>query len=344
MCLPTAGAMLSYLLLHFILTVSVSGRPEFVALIPNGFRGDDPTAGIGCLHLGHMDCIPGAPRNQFGLDFKAAGYKWTKELCQTDSDGDGLTNGEELGDPCCDWFVGSDIDLPATGLSHPGDPDNTTNAPQPSCAEDPLIPTPSPSPSTEATDIIIPTSSSEEEPEYIGPSFWPDLLECFPAESLVMLADGSRKSIQQVQVGDFVQVGPSKFSPVFMFTHRFLETVRPFTVLTTSRANISLTAGHFIYVNDKLVPAEQAQPGDFIELHDGSKHPILNIRTQLKKGLFNPQTVHGDIVVNGIRASTYTKAVAPPTAHTLLTPLRFLFRFTGWYTSAMDSGVEHLIR
>lgn len=47
--------------------------------------------------LGHIDCSPGAPPNPFGLDFKAAGLFWTKELCEKDSDGDGLTNGQELG-------------------------------------------------------------------------------------------------------------------------------------------------------------------------------------------------------------------------------------------------------
>ena len=35
-------------------------------------------------------------------DFKAAGFKWTAELCKKDSDGDGFTNGQELGDPNCE--------------------------------------------------------------------------------------------------------------------------------------------------------------------------------------------------------------------------------------------------
>lgn len=45
------------------------------------------------------------------------------ELCRMDSDGDGLTNGQELGDPCCQW---SPFDLPSRYMqaftaSHPGD-------------------------------------------------------------------------------------------------------------------------------------------------------------------------------------------------------------------------------
>lgn len=42
-------------------------------------------------------------------------------------------------------------------------------------------------------------------------------------------------------------------------------------------------------------------------------------------GLYNPQTLDGRIVVNGIIASTYTTAVIPEAAHALLTPLRCLF-------------------
>ena len=31
---------------------------------------------------------------------------WSAELCNADSDEDGRTNGEELGDPDCQWSVG----------------------------------------------------------------------------------------------------------------------------------------------------------------------------------------------------------------------------------------------
>ncbi|ETM98389.1 hypothetical protein PPTG_19509 [Phytophthora nicotianae INRA-310] len=31
------------------------------------------------------------------------GKLWTKELCEADSDSDGQTIGQELGDPCCEW-------------------------------------------------------------------------------------------------------------------------------------------------------------------------------------------------------------------------------------------------
>ncbi|KAJ0406796.1 hypothetical protein ATCC90586_000849 [Pythium insidiosum] len=41
--------------------------------------------------------------NAFGEAFKRSRYIWTTTLCEEDTDGDGQTNGQELGDPCCSW-------------------------------------------------------------------------------------------------------------------------------------------------------------------------------------------------------------------------------------------------
>ena len=74
-----------------------------------------------------FDAIPASSpghgeRNQFGQDFEAAGRKWTPELCRKDSDGDGRTNGEELGDLGCGWRKGMQPDR-TKGITHPGVPD-----------------------------------------------------------------------------------------------------------------------------------------------------------------------------------------------------------------------------
>ena len=99
--------------------------PSYRYQIPNGFRiacppnhetsgvshctPNDPdivALGLGapflCDAVGHSKCDGpvnhgNTALNLFGADLKTAGFKWTKELCEKDSDGDGLTNGEELG-------------------------------------------------------------------------------------------------------------------------------------------------------------------------------------------------------------------------------------------------------
>lgn len=94
------------------------GLPEFQRRIPNGDRVTSPT-GEEYPGVGHHRSNGGGARNSFGQDFAAAGFKWTKELCEKDSDCDGLTNGQELGDPECIWQEG---DTPQfdVGITHPG--------------------------------------------------------------------------------------------------------------------------------------------------------------------------------------------------------------------------------
>lgn len=46
----------------------------------------------------------------------------------------------------------------------------------------------------------------------------------------------------------------------------------------------------------------------------------------MARGLYNPQTKHGSIIVNNILAGTYTTAVAPGLVHAVLAPLRAFSR------------------
>lgn len=72
----------------------------------------------------------GTPRNAFGLSVEALvtpnGEEvfWGSELAAMDSDGDGFTNGEELGDPEGLWQEGDDPPGDPLLITHPGDPDS----------------------------------------------------------------------------------------------------------------------------------------------------------------------------------------------------------------------------
>ena len=97
-----------------------------------------------CLNC-HLD-MNGTGLTPFGEDVKpllngaadAGGtFDWTKALCQTDSDGDGQTNGQELGDPCCTWVAGA-AEPRATAISNPGDATSKSTDPTtPSCSAAP---------------------------------------------------------------------------------------------------------------------------------------------------------------------------------------------------------------
>jgi hypothetical protein len=145
--------------------------------------------------------------------------------------------------------------------------------------------------------------------------------------------------IETLAVGDVVKVAPKAYSPVFLFTHKVADVSCTFTeVKTSSGARLLLTAGHYLPANGQLVAASALQRGSAIQLGDGRADRVVSLRKVAGRGLYNPQTLHGDIVVDGIVASTYSTAVHPLYAHAVLWPFRELFRHLGVQFSFLDQG------
>ncbi|XP_041368427.1 uncharacterized protein LOC121382863 [Gigantopelta aegis] len=114
------GASSLWLILLLSLLTTARAYRHFQDEIPNGDEVYHPCKpNFIWRGVGHRNVLGGGKLNPFGEDFKQAKKKWTKELCQKDSDGDGLTNGQELGDPDCTWRVGQ---FPARtkNITHPG--------------------------------------------------------------------------------------------------------------------------------------------------------------------------------------------------------------------------------
>lgn len=151
--------------------------------------------------------------------------------------------------------------------------------------------------------------------------------KCFPAFVKVTLQDGSTKRMDEVKIGDRVLVAPGTFSEVFLFTHQQVSGSFDFLRLDLRSGDfLTLTAGHYIYVNGQLVPAVRVVAGDTLSLSNDTRSAIVSVAKVKATGLYNPQTVHGDIFVDGVRCATYTTAVAPSAAHALLAPVRAVFR------------------
>ncbi|KAK0039879.1 temptin [Biomphalaria pfeifferi] len=111
---------MKFVCLVVLLLACVYGHPWYANLIPNGDNLPNPCKpGERWQGVGHNNPSGGLVRNNFGLDFKAANFTWTKELCEKDSDGDGRSNGEELGDPNCTWKQGKEP-YRTTDITHPG--------------------------------------------------------------------------------------------------------------------------------------------------------------------------------------------------------------------------------
>lgn len=79
----------------------------------------------------HSDVSGGGPRNAFGQTIEkgflsGSGFSgnvvWGTTLAKIDSDGDGFTNGEELGDPEGMWWPGDPAPGTPSLITYPGDP------------------------------------------------------------------------------------------------------------------------------------------------------------------------------------------------------------------------------
>lgn len=195
--------------------------------------------------------------------------------------------------------------------------------------------------STPVATVVIETSTPEPDDALIvlpeGAQV-PEKRSCFPSDSTVVLYDGRSLPISELRLGDRVHVGGNVYSEVFMFTHSDRNVVTRFMrITTTSGASITLTPGHYLYVNGRSMSARNVRIGDKLELGNSKTSAVTSVDVVVKQGVYNPHTILGNIVVDGILASTYTSAVQPCAAHSLLSPFRALFRSLGLSTTLLDA-------
>jgi len=167
---------------------------------------------------------------------------------------------------------------------------------------------------------------------------------CFPADATVTLASGAAVRMDALAVGDAVAVGGGRFSEVFAFTHADAAAVSAFVELTVASpadacaahpTSLRLTPGHYLSVNGGLAAASTVVVGDRLVRADGSAAVVTQVSTVRRAGLYNPQTVDGAILVDGIVTSTYTTAVEPRVAHAALAPLRALYAVGGGWVGGL---------
>jgi len=117
-------------LLAFCCVARSQAHIQFRDELPNSLHVPNSVA------IGHNSKNGGGAPNFFGQAFRKSDFKWTKELCKEDSDGDGISNGHELGDSCCIWKPG-DVPSRTYGISHPGDMHCSTAVPMPVTCDHP---------------------------------------------------------------------------------------------------------------------------------------------------------------------------------------------------------------
>lgn len=159
--------------------------------------------------------------------------------------------------------------------------------------------------------------------------------ECFAGSGIVELASGEAVRMDALAVGDVVRVSGGAVSPVIAFSHRKPDALTVYVRLVTASTALDVTPGHYVYVDGRLVAAGAVAVGDRLEVVSRSGGaPRLETVTRVAarvapEGIYAPHTLSGDIVVSGVRASTYTTAVQPAVAHALLAPVRAAFAASG---------------
>ena len=196
-------------------------------------------------------------------------------------------------------------------------------------------------------DIGLSESIGEEEDDELSPSESPeedDGSACFPADATVEVEGGLVKRMDEIKIGDNVKVGSGEYSPVYMFSHKTSDRRYSFVKVTTCcGTTLSLTKGHYLYVNGQLAAAKSIRVGDSVMTETGVA-TITDVSTVNGVGLYNPQTITGDIMVNGIKASTYTTAVESKAAHCMLAPVRAVFNIFGLTTTVLENGADSLAK
>lgn len=167
---------------------------------------------------------------------------------------------------------------------------------------------------------------------------------CFSRSNAVSLLDNSYVRMERLRIGHSVRVNrhDQAVSPVYFFSHQHDDARSLFPYLNISFessydvSHIIISKDHYMYARRKNAENDGVQmltAGDLdrewhqVVLKDGLYGNIVSIERVYDYGLYSPHTLHGDIVVNNVVVSTYTKSVHPEVAHhLLLRPIAWLYR------------------
>lgn len=167
---------------------------------------------------------------------------------------------------------------------------------------------------------------------------------CFPGKAQVTLECGEKRTMAQLAVGDRVVTGNGSVSDVILFTHSERDSMNRFVRLATECGrSLSVSGGHYLYVNGGMLrAAESLSVRDRLEVAGIGFSRIVAVERVYARGLYNPQTLSGSIVVDGFKASTYTTAVEPALAHcALLAPVRFVYSMSVPLAGLLARAFEH---
>ncbi|OSX72865.1 hypothetical protein BU14_0399s0009 [Porphyra umbilicalis] len=184
---------------------------------------------------------------------------------------------------------------------------------------------------------------------------------CFPAAARVETRAGGHVRVDALRIGDVVRTSADNWSPVYAFSHADAAASAVYVTLTTAAGRLTLTPGHYVPVGvapaggnggdgrdarcaprTRLVAAGAVRVGDArwslapaaangtaAAAAGGAWVPVTAVAASAapeRRGLYNPHTLDGAVLVDGFAASTYTTALAPRLAEAGLAVARLAYR------------------
>ena len=125
-----------------------------------------------------------------------------------------------------------------------------------------------------------------------------------------------------LQLGDAVLDSTGAYSPVYFFSHAAADVDAYFVELVLENDyKLSLSPDHYINANGRLVYAKDVRVQDvlgYVESGSIKTGEVVSVATSLQRGLYNPYTLSGSVVVDGVVASCHSSwildGVLPPRA------------------------------
>ncbi|XP_069792034.1 indian hedgehog protein-like [Narcine bancroftii] len=167
---------------------------------------------------------------------------------------------------------------------------------------------------------------------------------CFPGNTSVLMEDGRRKRVSDLQPGDRVQTvnkgGQMTFSTFMTFLDWQPDAVKIFHVLETQDPprQLLLTAAHLVFVADNFTSelghfrptfASEVRVGQYVYAADDTgQRPaqVTAVSQRTDIGAYAPLTQHGTLVVNGMLASCFAVIEGHNLAQLAFAPLRLCYR------------------
>jgi len=124
---------------------------------------------------------------------------------------------------------------------------------------------------------------------------------CFSRFNDVEVQGQGMTSMDAIKVGDYVRTG-TDFSRVFSLAHLDHEFEADFLQIYADglQKPLEITGMHMLFSSGKAVRADEVSVGDML-----GESKVSEIKSVKRTGVYAPITESGDIVVNGIRASSY---------------------------------------